>query len=413
MILKFYSLLIHLYGLLIRVVALKLPQAKLWVKGREAWRTKYAAVLKDNQQAIWFHCASLGEFEQGRPLIEKIRSDFPNKKIVLSFFSPSGYEIRKDYNQVDAVIYLPLDTFRNANDFIELLNPSMALFVKYEFWFNYLSVLDQKQIPIVYFSTIFRANHFLLKWPGNSLLPLIARCQKIFVQDEDSLKRLVAVGLNNVSQASDTRFDRVWNTAMHAVDDSVIKEFAQNRKLLMLGSAWLPDIEALREVLPTFDFKQWCIAIAPHHIDEVSLEELMCQLGLEEAKQYYTDFDKSKSTNILVINTMGRLSSLYKMADLVFVGGGFGKAVHNVLEPAVFAKPIVCGPRIQKFKEVLDLNSEKGIVVIPETSDFKGVWNTLSQNENLCKKMGETNFLYVKSRLGGADTIFNYLRTFF
>jgi 3-deoxy-D-manno-octulosonic-acid transferase len=227
------------------------------------------------------------------------------------------------------------------------------------------------------------------------------------------LKRLKAKGLNNVSLASDTRFDRVWNTAMHAEDDSVIKGFAQNRKLLMFGSSWLPDIEALQVVLPAFDFRQWCIAIAPHHIDEISLKELQQQLSFKETQQLYTAYDKNSTTNILVINTMGRLSSLYKMADLVFVGGGFGKAVHNVLEPAVFAKPIVCGPRIQKFKEVLDLKNENGISVISYTRDFKVVWDTLSNDENLRNKMGESNFQYVKSRLGGADAIFNYLRTFF
>lgn len=190
MMLKIYSIFIQLYGFLIRMAALRSTQAKLWVKGRDNWRTRYAASLKSLNKPIWIHCASLGEFEQGRPLIEKLRKEYPTKAIVLTFFSPSGYEVRKTYDQVDQVLYLPIDTKSNARDFIAILNPSLVLFVKYEFWFNYLKVLQERAIPIVYFSTIFRENHFLFKGPAKSLLAILKKCNQIFVQDEDSLNRL-------------------------------------------------------------------------------------------------------------------------------------------------------------------------------------------------------------------------------
>lgn len=412
MILKLYSLLIHVYGLLIRLAAVRSKQAKLWVKGRADWRNHYARQLQNCQQPIWIHCASLGEFEQGRPLIEKLRSSYPDKPIVLTFFSPSGFEVRKEYDKVDHVLYLPLDTEQNAIDFVELLNPRLVLFVKYEFWFNYLNVLHKKAIPVVYFSTIFRVNHFLFKWPGKSFLPLLKSCQKIFVQDEDSLERLQQFQFTNVSLAFDTRFDRVWNTAQSANEDSIIKEFTCKRKLLMLGSSWALDIEALAYLLPDFDFKNWCIAIAPHHIDTASLDELTCQLVDVEQKQFYTDFNAEVKSDVLIINTMGKLSALYKMADVVFVGGGFGKAVHNVLEPAVFTKPIICGPQIHKFKEVLDLASANGVSVLNQVEDLKATWTKIERDTTLRDSMGKTNFEYVKSRLGGADTIFNYLHTF-
>lgn len=413
MILQLYTLFIHVYGFLIRLAAVRSKQAKQWVNGRADWRNNYARQLRDCQQPIWIHCASLGEFEQGRPLIEKLRTNYPNKPIVLTFFSPSGFEVRKEYEQVDHVLYLPLDTKQNAIDFVELLNPSLVLFVKYEFWFNYLSILHNRKIPVVYFSTIFRENHFLLKWPGKLFLPLLKSCQKIFVQDEDSLHRLNQFQFPNVSLAFDTRFDRVWNTAQTAKEDNVLQEFKGNRKLLMLGSSWSLDIDALVCLLPDFDFKNWCIAIAPHHIDTASLDELTCQLVNLEKKQFYTDFNAQVKSDILIINSMGKLSALYKMADVVFVGGGFGKAVHNVLEPAVFAKPIICGPQIHKFKEVIDLASVNGISVLNQTGDLKSTWMKIGNDVSIRNSMGNANFEYVKSRLGGADTIFNYLRTFF
>lgn len=391
-----YNLIIHVYGLVIQVVAIINPKAKLWVEGRKKQKI---IVLKD--KSIWFHCASLGEFEQARPLIEKFRNEMPDRKLVLTFFSPSGYEVRKNYKGVDYVYYLPLDTPLNARDFIDAVNPSLAIFIKYEFWHNYLKILNQNSVPSLLVAANFREDQIFFKSYGFFFKEMLHKFSYIFVQNEKSLKLLNQLNLRNVSIASDTRFDTVISNKNKALSFPEVQQFINGQKCIVIGSSWLKDEELFAEIFSKIS--EYKLIIAPHEVTMKRIAEivdlfpenvLLSEFSVDDAKQ-----------KVLIVDSIGKLTSLYRYADLAYVGGGFGVSIHNVLEAAVFGIPVLFGENYQKSQEAIDLLNLKGARSISNSGELKNSIELFSDNR-IKENAGKVCIDYVQSHTGGTDVVF-------
>ena len=342
-----YSAGVKAYGLGIKVVSLRDTKAKLWVSGRKNWRIRYAEILKGIEHPIWIHCASLGEFEQGRPLIEALRADRPQEKIVLTFFSPSGYEIRKDYDKVDAVLYMPLDSRLNAQDFIQLLRPKAAIFVKYETWLHHLNELDKNGINRYLISAIFRSGQIFEKAIGKPFVNALKGYKTIFVQDEESAMFLSSLGIENASISGDTRLDRVNSIRKEAQSLPALEEWKKNHsgQILVGGSTWKED-----EVILEDNWKGPLI-IAPHDVSETHIEELQRLFPEAERMSQLSNY----KSRVVIVDSVGLLSQIYRYGDAAFIGGGFGEGIHNTLEPAAWGLPVFFGPKFEKFKEARDM----------------------------------------------------------
>ncbi len=400
----FYNLAIYLYGFFIRCASLFNVKASLWVKGREDWEVKLRTVVKGINSIIWFHCASLGEFEQGRPLIEKIKIKYPNCKIVLTFFSPSGYEVRKNYSGADVVFYLPLDTPYNVRTFIDILKPEYVFFVKYEFWFNYLRELKNRSIPTYLISAIFRREqHFfsaLGKWSRQGL----DTYKHIFVQDENSLLLLNEFGYNNVIVAGDTRFDRVNKLTIAAKKYDLIEAFKGEVPLLVAGSTWQVDEDILVSVSLT-NFK---LLIAPHEISESNIESIMRKFSSYNPIRYSLANDIScKDARVLIIDNIGMLSSVYGYASIGYIGGGFGNGIHNVLEAAGYGMPVLFGPNYKKFQEATELIQLKAAYSISSADELREKLNLFLNNSILLNETSLVSKKYVQLKTGATDVILN------
>jgi len=400
----FYNLAIYLYGFFIRCASLFNVKASLWVKGREDWEVKLRTVVKGINSIIWFHCASLGEFEQGRPLIEKIKIKYPNCKIVLTFFSPSGYEVRKNYSGADVVFYLPLDTPYNVRTFIDILKPEYVFFVKYEFWFNYLRELKNRSIPTYLISAIFRRQqHFfsaLGKWSRQGL----DTYKHIFVQDENSLLLLNEFGYNNVIVAGDTRFDRVNKLTIVAKKYDLIEAFKGEVPLLVAGSTWQVDEDILVSVSLT-NFK---LLIAPHEISESNIESIMRKFSSYNPIRYSLANDIScKDARVLIIDNIGMLSSVYGYASIGYIGGGFGNGIHNVLEAAGYGMPVLFGPNYKKFQEATELIQLKAAYSISSADELREKLNLFLNNSILLNETSLVSKKYVQLKTGATDVILN------
>lgn len=349
----FYNIFLALYAMAVRIVSLFNPKAKKWLRGRRNWRKKLQEDLQAGEKRIWMHCSSLGEFEQGRPVLEALRRQYPGYKIVLTFFSPSGYEIRKDYDQADYVLYLPADGERNATDFIDLVKPSLVIYVKYEFWYHYLHTLQQRQIPTILISAAFRKSQAFFKPYGAFFRRMLQCFSFIFVQDDESKQLLASIGLKDrVAIGGDTRYDRVAGIAAQVQPIPEIDRFRSGHKILIAGSTWPGDETMLKECLPVLP-PDWKLIIAPHEIDTTHIRKIQ-QLFGEDASTLHSSIDYMKK--ILIINNIGMLSRLYACGDIAFIGGGFQKGgIHNVLEPAVFGLPVIFGPVYEKFVEAKEL----------------------------------------------------------
>jgi 3-deoxy-D-manno-octulosonic-acid transferase len=332
-----YNLFIGLYGIALHCASPFHKKASLWVKGRKNWERKLREQLKPGAKAIWVHCASLGEFEQGRPLIEALRAESViDTQIILTFFSPSGYEIRKEYKGADVVCYLPLDTPSNARTFLEMVRPEKIFFIKYEFWFNYLSEIKARNTEAYLVSAIFRKEQLFFKGYGQFARKGLEAFTHIFVQDEDSKELLSSISYNRVSVTGDTRFDRVYDIALHSASIVMAEQFKNGKALLVAGSTW----EADEELLLHLNMDEYKLLIAPHEISDMHIQQLVQKFS----KHHPVLFSKAGSDiaeqKVLIIDNVGMLSSLYKYATVAYVGGGFGKGIHNVLEPAVFGMPV-------------------------------------------------------------------------
>lgn len=402
----FYSVGIQLYGLAILIASLFNEKARKWFAGRKGIFKQIAKALANNSSpVIWFHCASLGEFEQGRPIIEAFRQKNPTYKIVLTFFSPSGYEVRKNYAGADYVFYLPLDTASNAKQFVEIVKPRIAIFVKYEFWFNYLTQLNLNNMPTYLVSAKFRADQYFFKWYGSWFKKRLNLYRKIFVQDTESEKLLRVNNISNVELAGDTRFDRVIEIATQAKTNDIIEAFKGNAKLWICGSTWEPDEKYIQEVFIRLkeSVGNLKLLIVPHEIGEKHIAQVT---ELFKAKKYSeVDINSVKNSEVLVVDKMGMLSSLYKYADIVYIGGGFGKNIHNLPEAAVFGVPVLFGPNHAKFTEAFDLLAVKGGFTINGAGDLFEKMNMLLKDAALLKQSGQAAKDYIYRGSGATQKI--------
>lgn len=412
-----YNLFLVSYAAGIRVAAIWNPKAGKWVNGRKnVFETIKAKLLppeaEPNSKPIWMHCASLGEFEQGRPLLEVLKKKYPGHQTVLSFFSPSGFEVMKDYKGADHIFYLPMDSPVNAKNFLDTVNPSLVLWVKYEYWFYYLDELKKRKIPTVLVSGIFRPNQPFFAWYGGLWRSMLESFTHFFVQQEESEKLLALLGyVNNVSITGDTRFDRVIEIAEAWSPVHLIAEFCGTSQVIVAGSTWEEDeIELLHfvKIHPHIKF-----IIAPHEINEENLNDVR-----EEFTNsiFYSELEKNQNAehqtqNVLIINNIGMLSRLYKYATVAYVGGGFGAdGVHNVLEAAVYCKPVVFGPVYEKFNEATDLVDAGGGISIDGPITLEENLNRLLKDELERNRRGEAARNYVYSNAGASAKIIWFIQ---
>lgn len=398
-----YNLGLRVYYVLILFFSLFNKKAALWINGRRD--IKYTPF----NQSIWFHFASLGEFEQGRPVLEQIRADHPQSKIVITFFSPSGFEIKKNTPLADAVYYLPLDTSQNAREFIATINPTLAIFTKYEYWYHYFNELHNQHIPLYVISGIFRPTQVFFKWYGGLHRRMLSFVSHFFVQDEQSKQLLLSIYINNVTVSGDTRFDRVWTNAQNPKQLPEIAAFKNNKKTFIAGSTWPADEELIAKLVT--QYSDWKFIIAPHEISEEKINKLISLLPDSSAARYsqLTTHYSSLTTQTLIIDNIGMLSSLYQYGDMAFIGGGFGAGIHNTLEAAAFGLPVIFGPNYDRFKEAKDLIAiEAGFSINDEVSLLK-VINDLVSDTAFYNKASKQAKDYVSSNIGATKTIINHI----
>lgn len=398
-----YNLGILLFSAAARLVSPLNSRASLWVKGRKNWAEKIAQKIKSGDKVIWIHCASLGEFEQGRPVIEAIKKQMPDFKVVLTFFSPSGYEIRKNYAFADCVSYLPSDTPANAERFIELARPQYVIFVKYEFWNNYIGTLYKKNIPLYLVSGIFRSSQHFFKWYGSFFRSMLKKFERIYVQDQNSLNLLYGIGIKNVIQAGDTRFDRVVQIAGTAKIIPQLEQFRGGEKLFLAGSSWKPDEEIISEYINMNPGKmKW--VFAPHEVDKSNVDRLQSLFKVKTVR--FSEFsEKDADARVLIIDNIGMLSSAYSYAYIAAIGGGFGKGIHNILEPACWGIPVIFGPKYKNFKEAVDLLKEGGAKTYVTFDDFRNIMDLLLSDEKIYTNSAGIASKYVKENAGATEII--------
>ena len=425
-----YNLSIYCYQFIIWLVSPFNKKAKLWIDGRASMFNFRGSMfgnrdsMFENQtsnhenrksKTAWFHCASLGEFEQGRPVIEKFKETFPTHRIVLTFFSPSGYEVRKNYTGADFICYLPSDTPSKAREFIEKINPSIAFFVKYEFWYNYLRILHEKQIPVISFSAIFRPNQVFFKWYGGFYRNILTYFDHIFVQNQTSFNLLQSVGIHNVTVGGDTRFDRVAEIVEKSNKYAVADSFKAEKLLLIIGSCWQEDFDVIAPFLNNFT-KELKVIIAPHEINEPQIEDWIKVLKGNTLKysdigEVSFDYENPFLHKTFIIDNIGILADLYRYADFAWIGGGYGKGLHNILEAATFGLPIFFGDKnYKKFQEAVDLEQLTGAKAIRDTEEFKLEFEKLYDNIEVRRQKSEIIKKYVEENLGGTDKIIEYVK---
>lgn len=407
-----YKIGIGTYTVLAKILALLgHKKARLMLQGRkQTWQQlKTTNHAVNTHKTAWFHCASLGEFEQGRPVLEAFRKDYPQYRIVLTFFSPSGYEARKSYPHAAIICYLPADTPANAQQFIEAIRPNIAFFVKYEFWHFYLKTLHNKQIPVISFASIFRANQVFFKPWGGLMRQSLSYFQHLFVQQEASVKLLKSIDIPSCSVAPDTRFDRVHQICQQPKEIPLASHFSAGTPTLIIGSAWLADIERLAPVLSQWQ-KPLKIIIAPHEVEDKNIVAIEQQLrqSLPTLRYSQATEENISEASVLLIDNIGMLSSLYQYGDWAYIGGAFGKGLHNTLEAATFGLPIIFGPKYQKFQEAIDLIGLQAAFTIHDSKGFKSIFEELYKQEEFHRKAGQRAQQYVTANLGGTATIINY-----
>lgn len=403
----FYTLIVKCYYWGALIASLWSDKAKKWIEGRR----NISDVLKknsDQHRPILFHCASLGEFEQGKPLMERIKKDHPDLKIWVTFFSPSGYEIRKNDPVADVITYLPIDTPHLAKQFVEIVKPQQVFFVKYEYWYNLMRELYANDIPFYYVSAIFRPQQLFFRKVGRWFAEQLKQASAFFVQNEESLQLLNKIGIENVYQTGDTRFDRVHAIAMQQSELKFVTEFKSNAGLLVAGSTWSPDEELLLQLLKkmesaSFNYK---MIIAPHQIDEPHIQDIV-----ERYKDFkvlrYTEMENSSLANadLLIIDQIGLLSKIFRYSDLSYVGGAFETGLHNILEPAVYGVPLFFGPKYAKFNEAKELVKEGGAFSVRNEAELWMKVALLVQDEKEYQRICHISKEYVKKNVGSVDKI--------
>lgn len=389
---------------------------KMWRGEREAFKILKQKV-DPNAKYIWFHAASLGEFEQGRPLMERIRKDYPQYKILLTFYSPSGYEVRKNYEGADIICYMPVDTRLNAIRFLRLVRPVMAFFIKYEFWSNFLHILKHRNIPTYSVSSIFRENQVFFKWYGRNYAGVLKCFTRFFVQNEESKRLLEGIGITAVDVVGDTRFDRVLQIKEAAKQLPICEAFRtgvassqsadvphHDFKVFVAGSSWPPDENIF---IPFFnEHKDWRLLIAPHVIAEEHLKLIFSLIKGKKVVRYtQTTPEEAAEADVLIIDCFGLLSSMYNYGDVAYIGGGFGVGIHNTLEAAVWNMPVIFGPNNKKFQEAQGLLKSGGGFEINTYEDFSGLMSSLMNDETFLKQAGDKAGTFVAHLAGATDKV--------
>ena len=378
------------------------------------WKTN--SILREkidrNAKYIWFHASSLGEFEQGRPMIEKIKAEHPEYKVLLTFFSPSGYEVRKNYKGADVICYLPFDTPFRVKKFLNLANPAIAIFIKYEFWGNYLRELRKRGIPVYIISAIFRPDQLFFQWFGKPYRKMLSYFNHLFVQDERSMKLLNEFGITNVTVTGDTRFDRVLDVRKQARELPFIERFLESKEgkrpiVMVAGSSW-PQDEAI--FIPYFhEHPEMKLIIAPHVIDENHLVEIIRKLKRPYVRYTRADEKNVRKADCLIIDCFGLLSSIYRYGEIAYIGGGFGVGIHNTLEAAVYGIPVVFGPKYQKFQEAIQLLEAKGAFSIKDYEELKTLLDRMLADEAFLHEVGMNAGNYVTGNAGATDKILSMI----
>jgi len=422
-----YEFAIRLLTLGIQIAAIFNLKARHWVQGRANWREHLKSKVNGQKsKVLWLHAASLGEFEQGRPIIEAFRAQFPNWKVVLTFFSPSGYEIRKDYPHADLVCYLPADTKQNARDFLDIIQPDAAIFVKYEFWANYLFELKKRSIPTVLVSALFRPSQPFFKWYGGFWRRMLACFSHIFVQNEGTGKLLQSIEIQNFTVAGDTRVDRVLKIAEGAPENEIVKAFvgADSSQVLVVGSSWEADEAVIFRGLQLSDPDSFGtklsensikLIIAPHEPSKANVDRICEQAGnavrysgwLEVTPPRASEMSPPTST-CLVIDNIGLLNTLYRYGAIAYIGGGFGKSIHNTLEPAAFGLPIIFGPKYEKFEEARQFVARGGAFPIRNGEELAEILTKL-QDPVFYKKASQAVRSYLEENRGATEKVMRYL----
>jgi 3-deoxy-D-manno-octulosonic-acid transferase len=410
-----YSFLIHLYALAVKAAAFTgNTKARRLAEGqKEIWIQLKTKLIADERR-IWIHCASVGEFEQGRPLIEELRKKYPQFKIAVSFFSPSGYELRKNYADADDVFYLPFDTQKNARRFIELLLPEKVFFIKYEFWRNYLREIRRRNIPLYLISANFRKEQPFFKWYGGWYRKLLENFAHFFVQNERSRELLNRYGFNNVTVTGDTRFDRVCKIADEAKNLPLVERFVRDQRCLVAGSTWQPDTNLLLHYIRNGKHRlKWIIAPHEPHNDritqliaDISACKAMKAIRFSEAENAVPD-----EYEALIIDNIGMLASLYRYGTVAYIGGGFGKGIHNILEAAAYKIPVFFGPNHKKFQEATDLSALGGAFPVGEAGEFVRLLDELLDDPEKLLSSGKLAGSFVNSGRGATDKILQLTMT--
>lgn len=405
------NIIIRVLAIAIRIASLWNIKARLWLRGRKHLFEEVAAALKTNSKpVIWMHNASLGEFEQGRFLIERIRKNHPGSCIVVTFFSPSGYEVMKNYKGADHIFYLPEPTSKNAKRFISLLNPKLVLWIKYDYWYHYLHELKKRNVPLLLVSAIFRKHHSFFKWYGPLYAEMLRCFTWLFVQDELSIERLHSIGIKNTSVSGDTRFDRVIDIAGNFSEIPMIREFTGGSPVIVAGSTWPEDEEEIDHYANTHPEIKFIIV--PHEIGEEHLKDIenlfrhtIRYSALIQNGSNYSD------VNTLIVDNIGMLSRLYKYGTITYVGGGFGdEGVHNVLEAAVYGKPVIFGPVFNQFQEAIDLLEDGAAFTIDTALDLEKTLDKLISDHELYRECCEASEKYVMVHKGATKKITDYIQ---
>lgn len=398
-----YQVAIYLYLCGVAVASIFSKKVKKMWKGERQTLDILKSKVNPNHQYIWFHAASLGEFEQGRPLIERIRTDYPEYKILLTFFSPSGYEVRRNYEHADIVCYLPIDTIRNARRFLRTVRPCMAFFIKYEFWYNYLHILKHRNVPVYSVSSIFREHQIFFRWYGKSYAGVLRCFTHFFVQNEKSKHLLHTIGIDTVDVVGDTRFDRVLQIKEKAQKLPIVEAFKADKKVFVAGSSWAPDEDIFIPFMN--ECKDWKMIIAPHVISEEHLKRIEEKCKGKTVRYTATTPEEAAQAQCLLIDCFGLLSSVYHYGEVAYVGGGFGVGIHNVLEAVVWKMPVLFGPNHQRFQEAQELIKAKGGFEITDSSSFAHMMQQFMTQQEYLRLSGEAAGSYVESKAGATHKI--------
>ncbi|HSH53145.1 MAG TPA: glycosyltransferase N-terminal domain-containing protein [Bacteroidales bacterium] len=406
-----YLLGIKLFYILVYFASLFNRKAKLWIKGRKQLFKKIASQVVPENKIAWFHCASLGEFEQGRPLIETFKKKYPDYKILITFYSPSGFEIRKNYQHADYIFYLPLDTPKNAKKFLNLVKPDIIFFIKYEFWYFFLKEIYKRKIPLYLVSGIFRKEQRFFKSINQSSRKMLGYFTHFFVQNEQSKKLLHSIDIKNVTITGDTRFDRVHTIAEQAKKLPLIETFKEKSVVFVAGSTWKPDEEIIISYYNLYPTR-FKLIIAPHEVHAQNIERILKLFNSDRNVIKYSEanIENIDKADVLIIDCIGLLSSLYKYGDIAYIGGGFGKGIHNILEAATFGMPVVFGPNHEKFQEAVDLINQEGAFVVRNYNDFEQTMNLLLNNKTILQEKGKVASKFIEQKTGATQKILTSIK---